>query len=134
MCWFIRVRVVLQKDTPHSRAKVAPLPPNCEPHDGEMTDFVLPKTMCGCGHVLRAGKDNEACGVIEPVTLTLGHYLSQEPVKRLEVWWSWGSASPKVPETEVRMPYAQFLEENRARRLRPDVRYRLNRPEKYAFN
>ena len=129
MCWFIHFRVVLQKDTPHARDQIAPLPKGCAACTPTFPLMTIPNGMCGCGYVLEAGG-----GIIPEAVATMRHFLAQPPTKRVEIWWRWesGLAVPNLPVAEHPIELTEFVSQNTTRQLKPETRYRVTDPTKFA--
>jgi hypothetical protein len=132
MCWFIHFRVVLQKDTPHSRSQLAVLPKGCATYDGTFPEFTIPKGFCGCGFVCRDAAGKDGCGIINEAVATLQHFIAQPPVKRIDVWWHWETKhTASRPIEEERVELKEFLACNTALQLRPDVCFRVTDLSKF---
>jgi hypothetical protein len=132
MCWFIHFRVVLQKDTPHSRSQIAELPKGCATCDGTFPEFTIPKGFCGCSFVCRDTAGRDGCGIIDEAAATLRHFIAQPPVKRIDVWWHWETnQAASRPAEEERIELGELLARNAALRLGPDVCYRVTDLSKF---
>jgi hypothetical protein len=129
VCWFIHFRVVLQKDTPQARGQIGPLPKGCAVCTSTFPVMTIPDGMCGCSYILGDGG-----GIISEAVSTLRHYLAQPPTKRVEVWWRWesGLAVPNPPVTECSIDLNDFLAQNTTQQLKPEIRYRITNPAKFA--
>jgi len=131
MCWFIYFHVVLQKDTPNSRLKIAPVPEKgYSSYVGAFPDFSMPKGICGCGWV----RDNGG-GIIDIAIATIRHFVAQPPVKRVDAWWAWGGVEKAArPQKEEAITAEDCVSRNAKSELAPDICYRITEPAKFRHD